>query len=210
MSIRNLLRAVTPAPVRRMLRRMVSRTKPSGQHWCRVVMDKECDKFVSLLPIAEMSCLEISGPCSRWSRLAWKRYESVQYPEYDLCSGPRSEKAWDIIIAEQVLEHVPNPARALKNIQLMLRPGGIAILTTPFLVKFHPDPKDYYRWTADGLREAILQAGFSSVDTHTWGNRDCLLADMTDDGAWVFYRPRQHSLENQPRFPIVVWAFARR
>jgi len=36
------------------------------------------------------------------------------------------------------------------------------------------------------------------------------MADMTPDLEWTTYNLRKHSLNNQPQFPIVVWAFAKK
>lgn len=39
--------------------------------------------------------------------------------------------AMDFVLCSEVLEHVPNPELALKNIYRILKPGGIAVVTTP-------------------------------------------------------------------------------
>jgi SAM-dependent methyltransferase len=187
--------------------RLKQRFRPAGVHWCRVVMNRECDAFVDSLNTEAVTCLEISALGSRWAGRRWASYRATEYPEFDACLKPLPGE-WDVIIAEQVLEHVIDPQRALDNIYAMLRSGGILIITTPFLIKYHPCPRDYSRWTEDGLREMIMRSGFSRVTTGAWGNRDCLLKDMTDDNEWTYYRHRRHSLKNDPRFPLVVWAFA--
>jgi len=206
-ALSKFLRAVIPAPAHEPIRKALKRLT-SGPQWLRVVMDRECDRFVSTLKTPELSCLEISANISRWSRLQWKSYQSTHYPDYDVCAQPLAESAWDVVIAEQVLEHVVAPESALRNMHAMLRPGGCAIVTTPFLIKFHPDPVDYYRWTEDGIRLALARAGFSRTQTGSWGNRQCLIANMSNDLHWAVYRPWRHSLKNNPRFPVSVWAFA--
>ncbi len=92
----------------------------------------------------------------------------------------------------------------------MLRPGGYFVISTPFLLKVHGFPLDLYRWTEQGMRQLLETAGFSAVVTGSWGNLECLFADMTPDLEWTAYNPRRHSLHNQPEFPIVVWAFAKK
>jgi SAM-dependent methyltransferase len=205
-----------PKPIRLAAKRMlpdfaISRARkllnPEGVRWCRVVMDQECDAFMAGLQHTKLTCLEISGEGSRWSRLNWSSYTATAFPEYDVCASPL-EGQWDVIIAEQVLEHVPDPQKATDNMFAMLRDGGIIMITTPFLIKFHPFPQDFYRWTKQGIIELLKRSGFGEISAESWGNRSCLIADTTDDNAWTSYRPGRHSLRNDPRFPIVVWAFA--
>jgi SAM-dependent methyltransferase len=194
-------------PVLAVVRRLF--TLPGRIHWCRVVMERECDAFADGLDTAALACLEISAGRSRWPKRKWASYKSTAFPGYDLCAAPLAER-FDIIIAEQVLEHVPDPQKALDNIFAMLNPGGIALITTPFLIKYHAYPHDYYRWTAGGMRLMLERAGFTEVTVDSWGNRDCLIADMSDDNSWTHYDPARHSLRNDPRFALVVWAFARK
>jgi len=205
---RELAKSILPEAVISKARRFLYSPR-GGVHWCRVVMDRECNTFVDTLSVSDLTCLEISGEGSRWAKRKWAGYSVTAYPEYDICSKPLPG-AWDVIIAEQVLEHVPDPQRALDNIFLMLRSGGLAVITTPFLLKFHPCPDDFYRWTADGMRQALGRSGFSNVAVNSWGNRECIMADLTDDNSWTYYVPSRHSLRNDPRFPVVVWAFARK
>lgn len=52
----------------------------------------------------------------------------------------------------EVLEHVKNPFNAIKEIQRVLKPGGIIIGSTPFVFPIHDEPHDFYRYTKYGLR----------------------------------------------------------
>jgi glycosyltransferase involved in cell wall biosynthesis len=45
---------------------------------------------------------------------------------------PYSQSSFDLVVANHVLEHVSNPARALAEINRVLKPRGFAILQTPF------------------------------------------------------------------------------
>lgn len=181
--------------------------RPPGVHWCRVVMNRACDAFVATLNTPTLTCIEISGEGSRWGKLQWAAYQNTTYPDYNICSGALPGQ-WDVVICEQVLEHVPNPEMAVKNIYAMLRDDGVAVVTTPFLIKFHAFPHDYSRWTPAGLSELLTRAGFSKISVDCWGNRKCMISGMTDDNHWTSYKPLIHSLQNNPRFPVSVWAFA--
>src|SRR5690348_8054748 len=93
----------------------------SGQQWCRVVMDQETEKMVRKLPYKDLSVLEISG--TKWANFGFKNYTSVQYPEFDICSQVHPDK-FDLIIAEQVFEHLLRPYSAAKNVYQMLNVNG--------------------------------------------------------------------------------------
>jgi SAM-dependent methyltransferase len=173
------------------------------QHWARVVMDRETDRFVRSLDFGSLDVLEISG--KKWGTFGFRSYRSVRYPEYDWCDRPLDE-TFDVILAEQVLEHVANPRAALRNARAMLNPGGVLVLTTPFLIRIHEAPIDCSRWTPLGLQHLLSECGFADVETGAWGNRRCVRANFSH---WVRYVPWRHSLRNEPNFPVVVWAFAR-
>lgn len=86
------------------------------------------------------------------------------------------KETFDTVIATELLEHCYDPKQVLKEIYRVLRKGGTAIISTPFLYPYHPDPKDYFRYTHDGLRK--LCEDFSSVEIKTVGNRFFFLWEM--------------------------------
>lgn len=196
-----------PPQHRRRLQRWL--TRDTGVQWCRVVMNREIEKFVRSLDCHNADALEVSGTGSQGT-YDFRTYESTQYPEYDVCAGPLREDAFDLVIAEQVLEHVVRPDLAVMSVYKMLRPGGTFVVSTPFLLKIHGHPFDLYRWTEHGMRQLLETAGFDVMGTGSWGNRECLLADLADGLTWTIYDPDAHSLRNESQFPIVVWAFARK
>lgn len=54
---------------------------------------------------------------------------------------------------DAVLEHVRNPSLVMGGVHRVLAPGGYAHLVVPFCHPFHAHPKDYRRFTLDGLKE---------------------------------------------------------
>lgn len=173
-------------------------------HWCRIVMNRHTEKFIEQLGASNLDVLEISG--SAWKHTGFKSYEQVNYPDFDICKD-RKLKQYDIIIAEQIFEHISHPALAAKNILGMLKQGGTLLITTPFLIHYHPHPLDLWRWTEMGLKIFLTDMGFSEVESHSWGNRKCIIINLDN---WVDYNPALHSLENEPNYPIVVWAYAKK
>ena len=58
-----------------------------------------------------------------------------------------------------MLEHVVDPCLAARTLADLCEPGGHVIIGVPFLIKIHPAPSDYWRFTPDGLRLLVEQAG---------------------------------------------------
>lgn len=58
----------------------------------------------------------------------------------DITAIPEPDGAFDAILCSEVLEHIPEPTKALDEFRRLLKPGGALILTAPFasLVHFAP------------------------------------------------------------------------
>ena len=69
----------------------------------------------------------------------------------------------DVVVSTQVLEHVDEPSAYLAEAWRCLRPGGRIVLSTHGYWMYHPDPGDYWRWTASGLKRTVEMAGFTVV-----------------------------------------------
>ena len=206
--VHSVVKALVPTRYQTRLRRWLQPNGPEKNvHWCRIVMNREIEKFIRSLDCCQIDALEISGTGSQ-GRYNFRSYRTAQYPDYDLCQGPLAEEQFDLVIADQVFEHILRPDRAAANVFRMLRPGGFFVISTPFLLKIHLAPLDLYRWTEQGMQQLLETAGFTVISTASWGNRECLFADMTPGLGWTVYDPLRHSLENQPQFAVVVWAFA--
>lgn len=72
----------------------------------------------------------------------------------------------DIILSNQVLEHVDSPHSYLSEAYRLLKPGGSMILTTHGYWYYHPTPYDYWRWTSAGLKKTIEADGFKIASFH--------------------------------------------
>ncbi len=78
-------------------------------------------------------------------------------------------EAYDTALCIEVLEHVPDPFQAAREIWRILTPGGHAIVSVPHLSRLHDEPHDYYRFTRHGLRRVLEQAGFQVIDLRQRG-----------------------------------------
>jgi SAM-dependent methyltransferase len=178
--------------------------------WGRVVMLREKRRLVAGLGPERLRALEISG--RHYENSGFLSYANVFYPDFDICTDTldTGEAGFDLVISQQVFEHLKEPERAAANVLAMLAPGGHFLISTPFFVRIHPDPLDFIRWSEDGLRRFLVQCGFEAEGllTGSWGNRACIRANMRR--RWVRYNRYFHSLKNEPEFPVHVWALARK
>lgn len=172
--------------------------------WSRVVMNQVTHEWIKALNPEEINALEISG--TYWNKLPFKKYTSVHYPSFDICENKLGE-CFDLIVAEQVFEHLLWPYRAGKNVYEMILPNGHFLITVPFMVQIHGAPIDCTRWTEIGLKHFLAECGFpiAKIRTGSWGNRSCLQGNYY---SWRYYYKLFHSLKNEPNFPVHVWALA--
>ena len=81
---------------------------------------------------------------------------------YDGKKIPFSDGEFDYVFSTEVMEHVPEPKEFLNEIYRVLKPGGILIMTVPFMQPLHEEPYDFYRYTKYGLKHLLDNTGFSS------------------------------------------------
>jgi hypothetical protein len=181
-----------------------------NHHWCRIIMNSQTEElmrsYLQKRAEANLSCLEISG--MEWKNSGYfQNYTNKSYPSFDICQQTNTQEKYDIIVAEQVWEHLKFPHRATRNVFNMLNSKGAFLLSTPFLIQIHDVPGDYTRWTPEGLKYLLVDCGFNEnlITVGAWGNRECIKDSFYTP--WSIYQPK-HSLENEPEFPIVVWALA--
>lgn len=76
---------------------------------------------------------------------------------------PMGDQTVDTILCTAVLEHLEEPARALKEAHRALKPGGYAIYTAPLFWHLHEEPRDFFRYTKHGLAHLFDKAGFEVI-----------------------------------------------
>lgn len=117
-------------------------------------------------------------PLGRWNLYIGGAGRTVDgYVNLDLFAVPGVDVAADAenlpfpsdifqrVECDAVLEHVRDPVRVIEEIRRVVAPGGYVHLVTPFCHPFHEYPKDYRRFTIDGLKEL---AGPMEVVAEGW------------------------------------------
>jgi SAM-dependent methyltransferase len=176
------------------------------RHWTRPVMYIRCTEMLKALSLENMDALEISAG-QYWRTLKFKTFSEANYPDFDICKETFDQQ-YDLVIADQVFEHLLWPYQAAKNVHAMIRPGGYFLITTPFLIRVHAIPHDCTRWTETGIKYFLAECGFEleTIQTGSWGNRSCVKANFTKWARKGWFG----SLRNEPEFPVAVWALAKK
>lgn len=94
----------------------------------------------------------------------------------DIVNIPVENASFDAILCSEVLEHIPDPVKALDEFARVLKPGGILILTAPFVSLVHFAP---YHFCAGFSRywyeHHLEQKGFDLVELTANGDWFSLL-----------------------------------
>lgn len=103
----------------------------------------------------------------------------------DLLNLPIKDETIDTVVCTGVLEHIRKPDTAVQEIFRVLKCGGCMFIETPFMQTYHVSPKDYYRWTPDGLRQIL--SDFKIVEFHvTAGPASALAWQFQETMAMLF------------------------
>jgi ubiquinone/menaquinone biosynthesis C-methylase UbiE len=77
---------------------------------------------------------------------------------------PAESESFDTALMSELLEHLEEPSRAVSEAFRLLTPGGHLIVTSPLFWVLHEEPRDFYRYTPNGFRWLLEQAGFDVLE----------------------------------------------
>ena len=104
--------------------------------FCRnkVILDAGCGEGYGSNLLAEVATkvigVDISQEAIRHAREKYSR-ENLHYYVMDAVNMDFADNTFDVIISFQVIEHLNNPLKFLKEIKRILKKGGWAIISTP-------------------------------------------------------------------------------
>ena len=77
---------------------------------------------------------------------------------------PREDGTVDQVLLLNVLEHVYDHRHVLSEIYRVLQSEGALVGFVPFLVQYHPDPHDYFRYTKEALARLLREQHFIDIE----------------------------------------------
>jgi SAM-dependent methyltransferase len=119
----------------------------------------------------------------------------------DLNAMPLREQSFDLVVSFQVIEHLEDPSAYLAAIARLVRPGGLALLTTPnLLTSDGVNPYHVHEYKSEEL-ESLLGRYFDQVDMQGVGMHPPVRAYMEARSARIQKIMRLDPLGLRKRLP---------
>jgi len=182
------------------LRRILKSILPAWW-WDRIDLEnssirQHIRKFAADTTPAELVLDAGAGQCVYKEYFRHARYLAVdfgqgegqwEYDEIDTLARleqlPFADSTFDRIVFTQVLEHVPEPGKVLKELSRILKPSGKMLLTAPLGFGEHQIPYDYFRYTRYGLEFLLNETGFKVTSLEPRGGYFRYMAVMM---MWIY------------------------
>lgn len=187
-----------------------------GPHITRYTMYRQLARLGPLMPKGGKA-LSISHSTGllKITNASPSSITEANYPDTSLTSLPFSSEQFDIVVSDQVLEHVEgDPQIAINEAFRVLKQGGVAVHTTCFINPIHAAPNDLWRFSCEGLRYLARNAS-EVIDCDGWGNFEAwklirlgLRYDGVPHAEW--HPLHRIATQNDPEWPIVTWIVARK
>lgn len=150
--------------------RAIEKFAPKGR-----ILDVGCGR--GILPAImrergwEVDALEFSETAAQYAR------DELRLPVFvgNILQSPYADSSFDTVVLWHVLEHLPDPAAAIRKVRQILRPGGLLVIAVPNFESlqarfagrhwFHLDvPRHYHHFSLTVLRRLLTSNGFSICD----------------------------------------------
>jgi len=103
-----------------------------------------------------------------------KRAEGTVFETFDIKNGnfvdfekdqlPAADNTYDTVLFLNVMEHIFNHQHIANEVVRITKPGGQLVGYVPFLIWYHPDHKDFFRYTHEALQIILERTGATQIE----------------------------------------------
>ena len=128
-------------------------------------------------PVVEIGAFQVAG--QPYDADLRPLFADADYTGCDIRPGPGVDRIEDVhqltfasdtlgtVLMLETLEHVTNPLQAMAEVFRVLRPGGLAVISSVMDYPVHEHPADYWRFTPQGFD--LLLEGFAPRRVYVQG-----------------------------------------
>lgn len=128
-----------------------------------------------LLPVEiKGKTIDIGGGSGEGYISFMKRGENVEFQTFDLKVGnsvdfekdplPAEDGTYDTVLFLNVMEHIFNHQHIANEVMRITKFDGTVVGYVPFLMWYHPDHRDFFRYTHEAIEIIFKRAGAQSVE----------------------------------------------
>lgn len=154
----------------------------AGKSLPRILMNQEIERYTKKNPLHG----KVIDLGSKSNEMSYNRYLNreenckITYTDLNPISDnvkkvdleekfPIDDETFDGALCLNTLEHIFNYENIVSESARIMKHGGVFIGATPFLVPYHPDPEDYFRYTWTALEKIFKKAGFEKLHLEPLG-----------------------------------------
>ncbi len=128
---------------------------------------------------------------------ARRDYPDTAFEVGDVYRLPFADASWDVVHAHQVLQHVPDPVGAIREMRRVAKPGGIVAARDSDYAAFtwHPADERLDRWLALYHEIARANGGEPDAGRHllSWAQQAGFTDISASASAWCFATPEERA-----------------
>ncbi len=122
---------------------------------------------------------------------------------------PAPDASFDSALCTAVLEHLEEPEAAIRECFRVLRPGGTAVYTVPFIWHLHEEPRDFFRYSKYGLKYLFEKAGFEITEIEALSGFWVTFGQLFVYNIYRFHRGILRYIPIIPAMAVVIQAVAK-
>ena len=93
---------------------------------------------------------------------------------------PFRDRSVDVVLLTEVIEHVVDGADVIREVGRVLKPGGMLLITWPFIYPLHELPHDYVRYSEFAMQALAQRGGLDITMLERRGDFFCVAGTLAE------------------------------